>query len=617
MQVYLELSILLLAIATGVTAFAKKIGIVYPIALVIVGTAVGLLPIPALEHLKAFIVEDEVFHFVIISVFLPALLGEATLKLSVQQLKENQRNIIMLALVGTLLSYFIVAFLSMSFLSLPIVVAFTFASLMAATDPVSVLSIFKKVGVNERLAITLEGESLANDGVAVVLFQISSSSLLIYVGAGWKGIGLGLLDFVVVGLGGIAVGAILGYLCSKVTRFFDDYALEILLSLVLFYGSFLVAEYFHVSGVIAVVVAGLVLGNYGEKQMTPVTKLNIRNFWDTLALIANSVVFLMVGMEINRIHFADRWIPIVIAIMIVLAARSIAVYVSLFGSKDTPMRWRHTINWGGLRGALSIALALSLPLSFPGREDIIVFAFSVVLFSLLVQGLTMKRFAIWMNTLVSKKSVGQYEEYVAYIQRYQAGQKELTDMRDQAVISPVLYDLLYQEYAYKLNQVQQKMEELYQENPALQVEQQIKAKRRSLYAEYDVVAKLEKNALVSSEVADHQQQEIIDMIVHTQALTTEEIEMIKKYMKQTRVDFARSVWIISNQYTKIGDTLLHQMGKGVTYLHGEGAYTGEDKKVIFCVVHASEEAQLKQLVHEIDSKAFVAIGDLQNIQGGK
>ncbi|WP_240877176.1 cation:proton antiporter [Shimazuella soli] len=613
----MELSILLLAIATGVTAIAKKFGIAYPIALVIVGTIVGLFPIPELEELKSFVVEDEIFHFIIISIFLPALLGEATLKLSIRQLKENQRSILSLAILGTLLSFVTVGFLSMKFISLPIVVAFTFASLMAATDPVSVLSIFKKVGVNERLAIILEGESLANDGVAVVLFQISSTSLLLYVNEGWKGLGLGITDFLLVSVGGIAVGAILGYLFSKVSRYFDDFALEILLSLVLFYSAFLAAEFLHVSGVIAVVAAGLVLGNYGAKQMTPTTKLNIRNFWDTLALIANSIVFLMVGIEINRINFADRWVSILIAIVIVLFARAISVYLPLWGNKTVPIKWRHTINWGGLRGALSIALALSLPLSFPGREDIIVLAFSVVLFSLLVQGLTMKKFAIWMDTLVSKKGVDQYEEYLSYMQRYRTGQKELAVMRDQAALSPVLYDLLQQEYAFKIDQVQRKMEELYRKNPSLQIEQQIKAKRRSLYAEYDVVSRLEKNSLISSEVADHQHQEIMDALVNAQELSDEEVAMLKKHADQYKQEPSKSIWIISDQHTQLGNALLKEMGKGVTYLHGEGAYTGEGKKVIFCVIHQSEEAKLNEIVQRVDPNAFLAVGNIHNVKGGK
>ena len=329
MQLYFELTVLLLAIAVGITAIAKKIGVAYPIVLVIVGTIVGLSPIPGFKELKSFVVEDEVFHFIIITIFLPALLGEATLKLPIKQLVENKKSIISLSIAGTLLSYFIVGFASAQWLGLPLTVAFTFAALMAATDPVSVLSIFKQIGANERLSIILEGESIANDGVAVVLFQISSVSLLTYLNAGVYGVGKGIVDFMIVSAGGIAIGSLLGYIFSKITGFFDEYALEVLFSLVLFYSSFLAAEHFHVSGVISVVASGLVFGNYGAKKMTPATKLSIHNFWEILALISNSIVFLMVGLEINRINFGDRWLSIGFAIVIVLIARALSVYGSL------------------------------------------------------------------------------------------------------------------------------------------------------------------------------------------------------------------------------------------------------------------------------------------------
>ncbi len=138
----------------------------------------------------------------------------------------------------------------------------------------------------------------------------------------------------------------------------------------------------------------------------------------------------MVGMEINRINFGDRWVSIAIAIGIVLLARAISVYTSLITTKEFPSKWKHIINRGGLRGSLSIALALSLPVSFPGREDIIVFSFSVVLFSLLIQGLSIKRLVTWLGGENEQKNVGLYENYLAYIQRYKAGLNELHYMND-------------------------------------------------------------------------------------------------------------------------------------------------------------------------------------------
>ncbi|PWK05224.1 cation:proton antiporter [Tumebacillus permanentifrigoris] len=386
-----ELVLVLLALAAAVTAIAKKINIPYPIVLVLVGVLLGVSDIGALEELKSFIVQDEVFHFAIIALFLPTLLGEATLKLPASHLREAQRPILLLAILGTLLSYVVVGFLAYYWLGLPLEVAFVFGALMAATDPVSVISIFKSMGVDHRLETIMEGESLLNDGVAVVLFKISQASLVAYISAGVGGLGLGLLEFAKVSLGGVLVGAVLAYLFSQLTRLYDDYPLEIIFSMLLFYGSFFIAEHFHVSGVIAVVIAGVIFGNYGTRiGMGEKTRIAIDSFWSVAALIANSVVFLMVGLEINRIELLANWQIILAAIGIVLIARSVSVYLPLLFHRRTSYRWQHVLNWGGLRGSLSIALALSLPQNFSGRETVLVLALGVVLFSLVVQGLTIK-----------------------------------------------------------------------------------------------------------------------------------------------------------------------------------------------------------------------------------
>jgi CPA1 family monovalent cation:H+ antiporter len=391
MSAQFELILLLLALAAAVTAIAKKINIPYPIVLVLVGVLLGVTDIGALEELKAFIVQDEVFHFAIIALFLPTLLGEATLKLPASHLQEAKRPILLLAILGTLLSYAVVGFLAYYWLDLPLEVAFVFGALMAATDPVSVISIFKSMGVDHRLETIMEGESLLNDGVAVVLFKISQASLAAYIAAGWGGIGTGVWEFARVSVGGVLVGGVLAWLFSQLVRLYDDYPLEIIFSMLLFYGSFFIAEHFHVSGVIAVVVAGVIFGNYGARiGMTEKTRIAIDSFWSVAALLANSVVFLMVGLEINRVELLANWPIILAAIGIVLIARSLSVYLPLLFHRQTSAKWQHVLNWGGLRGSLSIALALSLPHNFPGRETVLVLALGVVLFSLVVQGLTIK-----------------------------------------------------------------------------------------------------------------------------------------------------------------------------------------------------------------------------------
>ncbi|AWP27569.1 Na+/H+ antiporter (nhe2) [Paenibacillus vortex V453] len=389
-EIFVQL-LILLAVSMGVIALAKKMNQPYSIALVIVGLLLGLIHVPVLDEAESFITQSNVFQAIIISLFLPILLGDATLKLPFSHLREQGKPVLALAFGGTLLSFLLIALAMYGLMGLPLVVAFTFAALMSATDPISVISIFKSLGVPKKIVTIIEGESLFNDGIAVVLFQISSVYLLTYMEMGWAGAGSGLLLFLKFSVGGIAVGGLLGYLFSQLIRFYDDYPLEIAFSMLLFFGSFFIAEHFHVSGVIAVVVGGLIFGSYGARiGMSETTKMNINSFWDVITLIANSLIFLMIGLEIKHINFADKWALIGAAILIVLIGRTVAVYASLYFLRPFPSSWKMVLNWGGLKGSLSIALALSLPSTFAGRDDILVLTFSVVLFSLLVQGLTIK-----------------------------------------------------------------------------------------------------------------------------------------------------------------------------------------------------------------------------------
>lgn len=389
-EIFIQL-LVLLAVSMVVIAIAKKINQPYSIALVIVGLVLGVTHIPVLEAAEQYITQSNVFQAVIISLFLPILLGDATLKLPFSHLREQMKPVLALAFGGTLLSFLIIGSAAYYLLDLPLVVAFTFAALMSATDPISVISIFKSIGVPKKIVTIIEGESLFNDGIAVVLFQIASIYLLSYIEMGWLGLGSGLLLFLKFCLGGILIGAILGYAFSQLIRFYDDYPLEIAFSMLLFFGSFFIAEHFHVSGVIAVVVGGLIFGSYGGRiGMSETTQTNINSFWDVVTLVANSLIFLMVGLEIKHINFTDKWYLIAAAIVIVVLARTIALYASTSVIRGVPASWKAVLNWGGLKGSLSIALALSLPASFEGRNDVLVLTFSVVLFSLLVQGLTIK-----------------------------------------------------------------------------------------------------------------------------------------------------------------------------------------------------------------------------------
>ncbi|MFD1362890.1 cation:proton antiporter [Lentibacillus salinarum] len=508
-----SLILILVMMAAGITAIAKKFDRPYPIALVIVGAVIGLIHIPVLEPLIDFITEGEVFNFAVITLFLPALLGEAALKMPFSQLFDNKKPIILLAFGGTFLSFVVIGFSAMWLLQLTIPAAFVFAAVMSATDPVSVLSIFKNLGVNKRLSTVIEGESLFNDGLAVVLFNIAAFSLLTYAGMGIEGVGLGIWSFIKVVALGLLVGGATGYVASRVTRYFDDYPLEIIFSIILFYGTYLLAESIQASGVIAVVVAALTLGNYGAKiAMSPTTKLNIKNFWDVITLLINSLVFLMVGLEITRIDVADRWGLIFLAILIVLAARSIAVYTTTLFAGGIPAAWKHILNWGGLKGSLSIALVLSLPRDFNGREDVLIFVFSAVLFSLVCQGLTIKPILNWLGVNKQDKGFRTYETLLAKAYRYETAMEAITRVKDKFRMTETITRDITADYERYLEDIQEEMEQLFQEHPDLKAKQQNTVRRHSLYAQHEAVERLAKEDIIAGDVAEHVTEQIMDQL---------------------------------------------------------------------------------------------------------
>jgi CPA1 family monovalent cation:H+ antiporter len=205
-----------------------------------------------------------------------------------------------------------------------------------------------------------------------------------------------LAEFIRVAAGGLLVGLALGWLVSLLISRIDYYLIETALTALLAFGSYLIAERLHVSGVLAVVAAGLINGNLGPRGMSPTARIVIFNFWEFVAFLANSFVFLLIGLEINLSSLLADWRAVIWAVLAVLVARAVVVYglswlVNRTTSSSISMRWQHVLNWGGLRGAISLALVLSLPTALGAERDLLrVMTFGVVLFSLLVQATTMR-----------------------------------------------------------------------------------------------------------------------------------------------------------------------------------------------------------------------------------
>ena len=278
----IEFLLVLLIAASVIAIFTSRLKVPYTVFLVFGGVLIDLFHFPIISKLGTS-VENLLSPEIIFMVFLPGLLFEAGLNIHIRHLRASVIPILLLAVGGILIAAFATAHLVHWAIGIPLQAALVFGVLIAATDPISVLMLFKEMGAPKRLSVIVEGESLFNDGTAVVLFQI----LLAGIAGDSLSIGEGVGRFMLVALGGAALGVILGYVISKLTEQIDEPQIEIMLTTVLAYGSFLLAEHLHVSGVIATVGAGLMVGNFGAKTgMSSRTRVALWSFFSLSSYLA-------------------------------------------------------------------------------------------------------------------------------------------------------------------------------------------------------------------------------------------------------------------------------------------------------------------------------------------
>jgi CPA1 family monovalent cation:H+ antiporter len=372
---------LLIVAAAAVAMVARRLGIPYAVGLLLTGgalAAAGLAPGMRLSRELIYIV------------FLPPLVFEAALFLDWQELRRDLPVIGTLATAGVLISGAIIAAGMHYIAEWPVAASICFGSLIAATDPVSVIATFKDAGVKGRVRLLVEAESLLNDCTAAILFGLAIEYSM--GGATTPGsIALSLL--VSIG-GGIAAGAIVAGGALLLAGKTSEHVVQVTLTAIAAYGSFLAAERFHASGVLASLTAGLILGNAGIRGPVSATgREAVIAFWEFAAFVVNSLVFLLIGVQVAHERIADLLLPSAIAVALVLLSRAVAIYpLSALFSRSAlrvTTAHQHILFWGGLRGALALALALGLPASLPGREAVVTVTLVVAAFSIIVQGLTM------------------------------------------------------------------------------------------------------------------------------------------------------------------------------------------------------------------------------------
>lgn len=405
MELYYSFSILIVisAIFAYINARFLKLPATIGIMLIALMVSIGLFAtnniFPHTFDRLSRLLNDFDFADILMGAMLNFLLFAGAIHINMSDLKEQRIPVVVFSTVSVIISTFFVgiaAYYALQWLGfeVPLIQCLVFGALISPTDPVAVLGILKQAGVPKSLETKVAGESLFNDGVAVVVFVT-----LLQVAQG-KDVDLsfGSISLLLAkeALGGLAIGLLLGFLGSRMMKRVDNYKVDVLITLAIVMGGYLIVHSLHMSGPLAMVAAGLVVGNYGRtKAMSEVSKDYLDKFWELIDEILNALLFLIIGFELLVISdFTSYWKIGLLSIVIVLAARFFSIWIP---SKIIPFRSnkfdRKTITilvWGGLRGGVSIALALSIDDNL-NKNLFLAITYFIVLFSIIVQGLTISR----------------------------------------------------------------------------------------------------------------------------------------------------------------------------------------------------------------------------------
>ncbi|MFB6130730.1 MAG: cation:proton antiporter [Salinigranum sp.] len=504
------LAVFIIAAAVGVFV-AKYADVPYTIALLVAGFGASIAGV----HIGI-----QLTHDIILLVLLPPLLFEGAATTDLDEFQRNFPIVALLAIVGLLVSIVAVGAAVHLWLGFPVLLALLLATMLLPTDPVSVLALFEEIGAPDRLSVLVEGESLLNDGVAVVLFtalfeliQTNADPSTLTTLSGLVGIGV---DILVSALGGAAVGLLVGYVIYRVMVNLDEHMTEIVLTIILAYGSFLLAEhYLHVSGVIATVVAGLFMGNRGrEYAMSAQTKVSVFSTWETAAFIVNTFIFLVIGAQTpvrQLFEFAYLLVP---AIAFVLAGRALGVYPltwlanRLLVREDVSLDYQHVLVWGGLHASIPIALVLGLPAAFPYRGEMRVIVFGVAAFSLVVQGLTVGRLVDYLGIARVTEQERLYQLLMGRARAVDAVLETADDLRRTNRISQDVYERFTAEYEAEKEDLNETIGRLLRENPALLDRERLGGERQLLTRERAAIQDAEHDGLIATDVADDLLQEV-------------------------------------------------------------------------------------------------------------
>lgn len=474
--------IILLLVATFVAIFSRRFKIPYVTGLVLAGLAIT-------EFLPGNIGLDS---SLILNLFLPILIFEAAINTDISRLRSTIVPISLLAGPGLIISFGVTGLLIKFGLGLDWIPALLVGVILAVTDTVSVIAVFKEVSVPSRLSTIVNGESLFNDGVALVIF-----SLLVNVQImGSFSFINGLQQLFIVIVGGTIIGLMVGYLSSGLLSRYDDGLTSILLSVAVALGTFQLGQLLGVSGVVGVVVAGLLVGNIGIKQTASASnRIALYSFWEYAGFGVNTFIFLLIGLEINPLTLWNTLPAVLLAILAYQIGRLLSVYPLLallqWFDRPIPLRWKHVLFLGNIKGSLSMAMALTLPATLEGRSQLIALLFGTVLLSLVGQGLSLPGLVKRLNIQDISPFRQRIQELQAQLMAAKAAQEELSNLLKSGVLPKSIYEEMRASYQVKIAGAEKQLRDIYN----IRSEDEDGGDRGKLDAVWRQVLMAEKSAL--------------------------------------------------------------------------------------------------------------------------
>lgn len=444
---------ILLLVATGVALVSRRFGLPYVTGLVLAGLSItDLLPQPI-----------RLDSALILNLLLPILLFQAAINTDVRRLRSTIKPISLLAGPGIVIASGVTASILKFVLGIGWIPALLMGTILAITDTVSVIAVFKEVSVPSRLSTIVEGESLFNDGIALVLFSLilkfQAKESLTIIG--------GVQQLLIVIAGGALLGLAIGSLCAALfVALSDDPLSGILLTVAVAFGSFQAGQWLQVSGVVAVVVAGLTVSNRGiNRTLSASSKITLFNFWEYADFCVNTFIFLLIGLEVNPLSLWKIIPSILVAIVAYQVGRILSIYPLLAFSNrfdlPIPLKWQHVLFLGNIKGSLSMVLVLSLPSSIPGRSELIALVYGAVLVSLVGQALSLP----WLVKKLKITSLSESRKHIEALESQliaaKAAQNELATLQNAGILSKAVYEEMRATYQVQVAEAENQLRDLH------------------------------------------------------------------------------------------------------------------------------------------------------------